>query len=99
MNEHGQEFIVVVDADGRPHGYVDLAAVRDRAGLVAEHRTALPATVRLEDDLRAAVSMMFMHDVRWLACVDRDGAFAGFITQPGITRMLGETYRALGAPH
>jgi osmoprotectant transport system ATP-binding protein len=100
MNEHGQEFIVVVDADGRPHGYLDLAAVRDRAGPVAEHHTALPATVRLEDDLRAAVSMMFMHDVRWLACVDRDGTFAGFITQPGITRMLGETYRALGsAPH
>ena len=82
MNEHGQEFIVIVDADGRPQGYVDLDAVRDRAGRVGEHRAPLPATVRLEEDLRAAVSMMFMHDVRWLACVDRDGAFAGFITQP-----------------
>jgi osmoprotectant transport system ATP-binding protein len=100
MNEHGQEFIVIVDPEGRPHGYVDLAVVRDRAGQVGEHRAPLPATVRLEDDLRAAVSMMFMHDVRWLACVDREGAFAGFITQPGITRMLGETYRAAGsAPH
>jgi osmoprotectant transport system ATP-binding protein len=100
MNAHGHEFIVVVDSDDRPHGYVDLEALRDRAGPVGEHRVLLPATIRVEDDLRAAVSMMFMHDVRWLACVDRDGAFAGFITQPGITRMLGETYRATGStPH
>jgi osmoprotectant transport system ATP-binding protein len=36
---------------------------------------------------------MFMHDVRWMACVDRDGVFAGFVSQRGITRLLGETYR------
>ena len=37
--------------------------------------------------------MMFMHDVPWLACVDEDGFFAGYVTQRGITRLLGETYR------
>ncbi|MEO8536820.1 MAG: CBS domain-containing protein, partial [Betaproteobacteria bacterium] len=100
MTEHGHEFVVIVDAGGRPSGFVDLESVRERAGPVGEHRAALPATVRLEDDLRAAVSTMFMHDVRWLACVDGEGAFAGLITQPGITRMLGETYRASGStPH
>jgi osmoprotectant transport system ATP-binding protein len=100
MDTHEHEFNVVVDADGKPQGYVDIDALRDRSGAVGEHRAPLPATVRLEDDLRAAVSMMFMHDVRWLACVDRNGAFSGVITQPGITRMLGETYRATGStPH
>ena len=96
MNERGDEFIVVVDAEGRPQGYVERDAVRDRDGAVAEHRAALPATVRLEEDLRAAVSTMFMHDVRWLACVDANGVFAGSITQRGITRLLGETYRDPG---
>ena len=83
MNEHGHEFIVDrrLATAGRT-ATCDLEALRDRAGPVGEHRAPLPATVRVEDDLRAAVSMMFMHDVRWLACVDRDGAFAGFITQP-----------------
>jgi len=93
MDDHGQEFMVIVDAAGRPHGYVDADTVRDRSGPVGEHGLPLPATVRVEEDLRAAVSTMFMHDVRWLACVDRDGAFAGFVTQRGITRLLGETYR------
>jgi hypothetical protein len=28
-----------------------------------------------------------------MACVDREGVFAGFVSQRGITRLLGETYR------
>ena len=36
---------------------------------------------------------MFMHDLRWLACVDSEGLFAGYVTQRGITRLLGETYK------
>jgi osmoprotectant transport system ATP-binding protein len=95
MNEHGREFMVVVDAEGRPRGYVDLDVVRDCSGPVGEHCAPLPAIVRLDDDLRAAVSTMFMHDVRWLACVDGNGVFAGFVTQRGITRLLGKTYHAV----
>ena len=100
MRDEGYEFMVVVDAEGRPHGYVDLSAIRDRSGPVGEHHAPLPATVRLDEDLRAAVSTMFMHDIRWLACVDEQGAFAGFVTQRGITRLLGLTYRSsAGARH
>ena len=82
-----------MDPQGRPHGYLAREGCRDRTGSVLEHSTPLPATVGVDDDLRAAVSIMFMHDVRWLACIDREGRFAGYITQPGITRMLRETYR------
>jgi len=100
MNDSGEEFMVIVDAGGRPRGYVDRDAVRARSGAVGEHCTPLPATVRLQEDLRAAVSTMFMHDIRWLACVDETGVFAGLITQHGITRLLGETYRSIAAaPH
>jgi osmoprotectant transport system ATP-binding protein len=100
MNEHREEFMVIVDSAGRPRGYVDFDIVRDRSGAVGDHCAPLPATVRVDEDLRAAVSTMFMHDIRWLACVDGNGVFAGFITQRGITRLLGETYRAPGVvPH
>ena len=93
MTEHQHKFIVMVDAGGRPHSYVGLEATRGRAGTVAENSARLPATVCIDDDLRTAVSMMFMHDMRWLACVDREGLFAGFVTQQGITRLLGVTYQ------
>ncbi|MEO5701600.1 MAG: ABC transporter ATP-binding protein [Casimicrobiaceae bacterium] len=93
MMERDHKYIVMIDAHGRPHGFLARETCRDRSGAVAEHFAPIPATVALEDDLRAAVSTMFMHDVRWLACVDHEGRFAGTITQPGITRVLRETYR------
>ncbi|MDQ3188594.1 MAG: ABC transporter ATP-binding protein [Pseudomonadota bacterium] len=93
MNEHGQEFIVMVDAAGRPQGYLGLDICRGQEGTAAEFGTRLPATVGLDEDLRTAVSMMFMFDVPWLTCVDENGLYAGVVTQRGITRLLGDTYR------
>jgi len=93
MDEHRNQVIVVVDALGRPQGYLRLEAVQGRSGSVAQHSIPLPATVSVHDDLRTAVSMMFMHDLRWLACIDSEGQFAGYVTQRGITRLLGETYK------
>ena len=93
MGEHGHTVIVVVDARGRPQAYLALETARSKSGAVGEHLTPLPAVIRPEDDLRTAVSLMFMHDLRWLPCVDGEGAYVGFVTQKGITRLLGETYR------
>jgi len=93
MKEHQHEFIVMVDSGGRPHSYVGLDAAVGRSGAVAEASARLPATVGLDDDLRTAVSMMFMYDVPWLTCVDSEGLYAGVVTQRGITRLLGETYK------
>ena len=95
MGEHRNEVIVMVDALGRPQGYIRLETVHGRSGTVEQHSVPLPATVSVDDDLRTAVSLMFMHDLRWLACVDREGLFAGYVTQRGITRLLGETYKDL----
>ncbi len=93
MGENHNEVIVMVDGLGRPQGYVRLEIVRGRSGTVQQHSVPLPATVSVDDDLRTAVSLMFMHDLRWLPCVDSEGRFAGYVTQRGITRMLGETYK------
>ena len=93
MGEHRNEVIVMVDALGRPQGYLRRETLRDSVGTAAQHSIPLPATVSVDDDLRTAVSLMFTHDLRWLPCVDNEGRFAGYITQGGITRLLGETYR------
>ena len=36
---------------------------------------------------------MFTADESWIACVDADGRYRGYISQRGITHLLGATYR------
>ena len=93
MNEHQNEYVVMVDGEGRPQGYVGREVCKGQGGTAAEFGARLPATVGLDEDLRTAVSMMFMYDVPWLTCVDENGLYAGVVTQRGITRLLGDTYR------
>ncbi|MFO1147454.1 MAG: ABC transporter ATP-binding protein [Alsobacter sp.] len=88
MEEHGHTAIVMVGPRGRARGLVRLDAARDAKGLVGDHREPLPGVVKVTDDLRTAVSDMFTHGVTWLACVDEDGFYKGYITQKGISQML-----------
>ena len=92
MEEHGHISIVMVGPRGRARGVVRLDDARGKKGLVAENHEKLPGVVKLTDDLRTAVADMFQHDVTWLACVDEDGFYKGYITQRGITHLLGATY-------
>jgi osmoprotectant transport system ATP-binding protein len=94
MEEYGHVSIVMVGPRGRARGVVRLEAARGRRGLVGENHEPLPGTVSVDEDLRAAVSLMFTHDTTWLACVDRDGFYKGYITQRGITHCLGAVYRS-----
>ena len=93
MGEHGHVSIVMVGPRGRARGVVKIETAREAKGSVAEHQEALPGVVNVKEDLRSAVSQMFTHGVTWLACVDDDGFYKGYITQRGITQMLGATYR------
>jgi osmoprotectant transport system ATP-binding protein len=93
MEEHGHISIVMVGPRGRARGVVRLDATRGRKGLVGENIEPLPGTVNVAEDLRTAVSLMFTHDVTWLACVDDDGFYKGYVTQRGITHTLGAAYR------
>ncbi len=97
MRDHDHEHIVLTDEPGRPIGQLGLGDIEGRRGSCAEYARTLPVTVAPDDDLRTAVSQMFTHDVTWLACVDADGRFIGYVTQRGITHLLGETYRAAAA--
>ena len=93
MEEHGHSSIVMVGPRGRARGVVRLETAREKRGPVGENHEALPGAVNVGDDLRTAVSVMFTHDVSWLACVDADGFYKGYITQRGITHLLGAAYR------
>lgn len=93
MEQHGYMNIAMVGPMGRAKAFLHLNDIRGRKGLVADHCHALSATANIDDNLRAAVSTMFRHDVQWLACVDSEGFFQGYITQRGIGHVLGASYR------
>jgi osmoprotectant transport system ATP-binding protein len=92
MDEHGHVSIVMVGPRGRARGVVRIEEARGRRGSVGENHGPLPGVVNVKDDLRRAVAMMFEHDVTWLACIDDDGFYKGYVTQRGITHHLGATY-------
>jgi osmoprotectant transport system ATP-binding protein len=96
MREAGHRNIVMVGPRGRARGFLNLNDLVDVTGRVEEHYQALPTTVNIYDDLRTAVSRMFRHDTTWIACVDEEGFFKGFITQRAISHALGATYRDSG---
>ena len=92
MHDHKSAVVVVIDADHHPVGYLTEEMAEGASGLVQELARALPVTVPARADLRAVVSEMFAHDIMWLVTVDDSGRFAGVVTQPAVTRALGETY-------
>jgi osmoprotectant transport system ATP-binding protein len=92
MEDREHQNAVVVGPRGRPRGYVHYNDVRDASGVVKDHWAGYPRTVHIDADVRTAVSEMFTHNVTWLACVDDDGVFRGYITQRQITHHLGATY-------
>ena len=93
MEEHGHISVIMVGPRGRPRGIVYLSDARGQKGKVGENHEKVPGIVNIKDDLRTAVSSMFMHDEASLPCVDDDGIYRGYITQRGITHILGATYR------
>jgi len=92
MEEHGHRSIVMIGPRGRARGFVGLEAARSQKGRVDEHHETLPTTIRAAENLRTAVSTMFRHDVSWLACVDDEGVYRGYVTLRAITQLLARTY-------
>lgn len=93
MLEHDHASIVMVGPRGRARGYVRRDTTEGRAETISELFEKLPCMININDNLRNAVSMMFTNDLSWLACVDDDGFYKGYITQQSITHLLGATYR------
>lgn len=92
MKEADYRNIVMVGPRGRARAFLNLNDIKGVSGTVGEHSEPLVATTRVDDDLRSAVSTIFRHGVTWLACVDDDGFFKGYLTQRSISATLGSVY-------
>ncbi|AOY88479.1 ABC transporter ATP-binding protein [Marinobacter salinus] len=86
--------IILVDGSERPVGYVSRSVASTAKGKCGQHSYNLRTLVRPEDDLRTVASKMFTHDATWLPCVSEQGKLLGVVTQRGITRYLGATYKS-----
>ncbi|SDE83821.1 ABC transporter ATP-binding protein [Limimaricola pyoseonensis] len=93
----GAPVVVVVDAARRPVGYVPAEALAGARGTLSGLAQPMPVTMPAQCDLRAVVSEMFTHDMRWLACTDAEGRFAGIVTQRAVTAALSEAAPAVAA--
>lgn len=89
---------IMINRDRHPIGYVTKEILDGASGIVQDLARPLPVVVPSRADLRTVVSEMFANDVMWLASVDDNGCFVGVVTQPAVTRALGETYRREAAP-
>ncbi|NTB97245.1 betaine/proline/choline family ABC transporter ATP-binding protein [Agrobacterium tumefaciens] len=92
MESSSHNSIVMVGPQGRARAFLQLADIRSKKGSVGDHAEALPGLINVNDDLRNAVSAMFSHGVTWLACVDDEGFYKGYVTQRGISQLLGAGY-------
>ena len=96
MDDAGYErAIILVDDARRPIGYISRSVAQANQGDCSKHYVNLRSVVRLEDNLRTVASKMFTHDATWLPCVNSEGILEGCVTQRGITRHLGATYKAV----
>jgi osmoprotectant transport system ATP-binding protein len=94
MDERGYHYaITMVNEHQQPVGMVMRSTAETRRGKCGEHYYGIDAVANLGDDLRKVASIMFSHDTTWLPCVDDRGVLRGTLTQRGITRYLGATYR------
>lgn len=94
MNEAGYEYaIVMVDSNLHPLGYVPRSIATTKRGNCEKYSVNLRTVVKSDDDLRTVASKMFTHGITWLPCISDQGKLTGVVTQRGITRHLGATYR------
>ena len=97
MHHRNVHIAVMVGPRGRARGYITKEEIKgDQSGIVSEYIDPIPGTIHENDNLHDAVSQMYVHASDWLAVVDDDGAYRGYITQHTIASLLGEAPRKRG---
>ena len=96
MDDIDARSVTVVDADGKPLGYVKRREARARAGVCADSLHRFRVTARAEN-LRVVLSKLYEHNTSWMPIVDEDGRYSGEISQDYIADYLssGRTRRVL----
>jgi osmoprotectant transport system ATP-binding protein len=97
MRHRNVHIAVMVGPRGRARGFITKEEIKgDQSGIVSEYIDSIPGTIHEKDNLHDAVSQMYVHASDWLAVVDDDGAYKGYITQHTIASLLGEAPRKRG---
>jgi len=78
----GRGRALVVDADGRAHGYLERDDV-GADGTVTSRMRPLPAVVAMNTTLADALAALLRHDAPWVAVVDGD-RYVGVLTPDGL---------------
>lgn len=97
MDDIDARSVTVVDADGKPLGYVKRREARGAPGVCADSLHPFRVTARAEENLRVVLSKLYEHNTSWMPIVDEDGRYSGEISQDYIADYLssGRTRRVL----
>ncbi|MBH3129124.1 osmoprotectant ABC transporter ATP-binding protein OsmV [Serratia marcescens] len=97
MDDIDARSVTVVDADGKPLGYVKRREARGAPGVCADSLHRFRVTARAEENLRVVLSKLYEHNTSWMPIVDEDGRYSGEISQDYIADYLssGRTRRVL----
>ena len=97
MDDIDARSVTVVDADGKPLGYVKRREARGAPGVCADSLHHFRVTARAEENLRVVLSKLYEHNTSWMPIVDEDGRYSGEISQDYIADYLssGRTRRVL----
>ncbi len=88
MAAGGGDRAIVLCGRGTPQGWIPHHHALGKSGSSGSHALPIPAIVRIDEDLRVALSRMLATGTDWIACVDAEGQFAGLVTQQDIAGAL-----------
>ena len=88
--------MVVTNSKGKIRGYIKNDSFQEGTGVVGENLEGMPATINLAENLHTAISIMYAKDMGWLAVVDDEGVYQGFLTQASVSALLGEDNQKVG---
>ncbi|GHD65408.1 osmoprotectant ABC transporter ATP-binding protein OsmV [Jeongeupia chitinilytica] len=101
MDDHDLRYLTVVDADGKPLGYVKRKDAKASDGVCADRLNPITITSNPDENLRVVLSKLYEHNLTWMPVLDADGRYNGEVSQDYIASFLnsGKTHgRQRAAP-
>lgn len=97
MEDSDTDIIVMTGPRGRVRGFVNKHLCKEEKGLVGQHALSVQSKININENLHVAVANMYATGVDWLAVVDDDGKYKGYLDQHLISSLIGETTKKVGS--
>ncbi|MDR3426153.1 ABC transporter ATP-binding protein [Silvimonas sp.] len=88
MDDSDLRHLTVVDADGKPLGYVRRKEAKGVEGVCADKLQPISVTSQADENLRVVLSRLYEHNLTWLPVIDADGRYSGEVSQDYIAGYL-----------